>query len=148
MGSQPPTCNKPAVFSPSRSRQQKHKHAQADLADLADLADPSRSKQKHAQADVITSSDCSSVLPKGEITRGKGRIVCKLPLRYRSSIRIMVRGEAQAKPKVTKVRKSSRTAEVGGEKGAKMSIVRAQIRLPKELSEKMPSAPTTPVPLK
>ena len=71
-------------------------------------------------------------------------------LRYRSSIRIMVRG-GETRPTPTsqqghaprgKVRRSSRSGV--GEGGAKMSIVRAQIRLPKELDEKMPSAPTTP----
>jgi len=45
----------------------------------------------------------------------------------------------------TKVRKSSRHHHHSEQIGAKLPIVRPAIRLPKDLIEKMPSAPTTPV---
>jgi len=84
-------------------------------------------------------------------TKSNTSLIGVSPLRYRSSIRIMVHGEDKLsggphglpghRPKV---RKTSRQSE-SLQQGAKLPIVRPAIRLPKDLIEKMPSAPTTPV---
>jgi len=88
---------------------------------------------------------------QGRRTKSNTSLIGVSPLRYRSSIRIMVRGEDKLsggphglpghRPKV---RKTSRHSEPL-QQGATLPIVRPAIRLPKDLIEKMPSAPTTPV---
>merc|ERR1711892_176080 len=87
----------------------------------------------------------------GRWTKSNTSLIGISPLRYRSSIRIMVLGEdklfggPQGLPgHRQKVRKTSRHSEPL-QQGAKLPIVRPAIRLPKDLFEKMPSAPTTPV---
>merc|ERR1712106_685270 len=87
----------------------------------------------------------------GRWTKSNTSLIGISPLRYRSSIRIMVLGEdklsggPQGLPgHRQKVRKTSRHSEPL-QQGAKLPIVWPAIRLPKDLIEKMPSAPTTPV---
>ena len=67
-------------------------------------------------------------------------------LTYRSSIRVMVRdSEAAASRRPSSRAEVTSGSTSSGPKSTKCPIVRPAIRLPKDLYEKMPSAPTTPV---
>ena len=117
-----------------------------------------RSLRSLDHVDLLSGSDsehevCSETRGyiQGRWTKSNTSLIGVSPLRYRSSIRIMVLGEDKLsggphglpghRPKV---RKTSRHSEPLPQ-GAKLPIVRPAIRLPKDLIEKMPSPPTTPV---
>lgn len=64
-------------------------------------------------------------------------------LQYRSSVRIMVKDKEEVRSSSTSTRRVS--TSLRDKTSTKVPIVRPAIRLPKDLCEKMPSAPNTPI---